>query len=121
MVYPRRLISKVCHSSGPFPAFNMGGLTAYNSGTVSDSYWDIETSGLSTSAGGTGKTTEEMKEKVTFTNWDFFESWCIAEKQTYPFLRFMYLSGDLNYDGRVDFKDIAIVAGNWLAGTEPEL
>jgi len=99
----------------------MGGLTAYNSGTVSDSYWDIETSGLTTSAGGTGKTTEEMKEKVTFTNWDFFESWCIEDKQTYPLLRLMYPSGDLNYDGRVDFKDIAVVAGNWLAGIQPEL
>jgi parallel beta-helix repeat protein len=31
------------------------------------------------------------------------------------------IGGDVNCDGVVDFKDIAILAGNWLAGTEPEL
>ncbi len=31
------------------------------------------------------------------------------------------IEGDVNGDGKVDFKDIAVVAGNWLAGTEPEL
>ena len=31
------------------------------------------------------------------------------------------IEGDVNGDGKVDFRDIAIVAGNWLAGTEPEL
>ncbi len=31
------------------------------------------------------------------------------------------LAGDSNCDGVVDFKDLAILAGNWLAGTEPEL
>jgi parallel beta-helix repeat protein len=29
--------------------------------------------------------------------------------------------GDINCDGVVNFKDMAILAGNWLAGTEPEL
>ncbi len=31
------------------------------------------------------------------------------------------IPGDINCDGVVDFKDLAILAGNWLAGTEPEL
>jgi parallel beta-helix repeat protein/predicted outer membrane repeat protein len=31
-----------------------------------------------------------------------------------------YTAGDSNCDGMVDFKDLAIVAGNWLAGTEPK-
>ena len=31
------------------------------------------------------------------------------------------IEGDVNGDGKVDFRDIAVVAGNWLAGTEPEL
>jgi len=31
------------------------------------------------------------------------------------------IAGDNNCDGVVDFKDLAILAGNWLAGTEPEL
>ncbi|MHC4545213.1 MAG: right-handed parallel beta-helix repeat-containing protein [Planctomycetota bacterium] len=31
------------------------------------------------------------------------------------------IPGDINCDGVVDFKDVAILCGNWLAGTEPEL
>ena len=31
------------------------------------------------------------------------------------------IAGDINCDGVVDFKDLAILCGNWLAGTEPEL
>ena len=38
-----------------------GGLLGYNSGSVSDSDWDIVTSGLSSSAGGTGLTTAQLQ------------------------------------------------------------
>jgi hypothetical protein len=31
------------------------------------------------------------------------------------------IAGDVNCDGVVDFRDVAILCGNWLAGTEPEL
>jgi parallel beta-helix repeat protein len=31
------------------------------------------------------------------------------------------IAGDINCDGVVDFKDVAILCANWLAGTEPEL
>jgi murein DD-endopeptidase MepM/ murein hydrolase activator NlpD len=50
-------------------------------------FWDIETSGQDTSFGGTGKTTAEMKQKATFTNWDFDTVWDIIEGVTYPYLR----------------------------------
>jgi hypothetical protein len=44
-----------------------GGLIGENSSSMADSsYWDTETSGLSISAGGTGKTTEIMKTNSTF-------------------------------------------------------
>jgi hypothetical protein len=59
----------------------IGGLIGYNEGTVSNSFWDIQTSGKTTSAGGTGKTTEQMKNVRTYTDvawskgldspWDF--------------------------------------------------
>src|SRR5574344_1322831 len=43
-----------------------GGLVGYNlSGTATNSYWDTETSGKTTSAGGTGKTTAEMQNIQT--------------------------------------------------------
>jgi hypothetical protein len=54
---------------------NTGGLAAsdYYAGTAVNSFWDIQTTGQATSAGGTGKTTAEMKTLSTFTSadWDF--------------------------------------------------
>jgi len=63
-------------------------------GAVDDCFWDIETSGLTTSYGGEGKTTAEMQTAGTFLNagWDFIEEtvngtediWSILEGQDYP-------------------------------------
>jgi uncharacterized repeat protein (TIGR02543 family) len=57
--------------------------------TVARCYWDTETSGQSTSDGGTGKTTAEMKQLATFENWDFLIIWDINadDNNGYPFLR----------------------------------
>jgi len=88
----------------------------YN-GTVSASFWDIETSGQSSSDGGTGLPTEQMQTESIFTDasWDFIEIWNIGENQTYPFLR-VYPAGDINHDDIVNFYDLAILAGRWLEG-----
>jgi hypothetical protein len=44
------------------------------------------------------------------------------ENQSYPYQHIApRIPGDNNGDGKVDFKDVAILCGNWLAGTEPEL
>jgi hypothetical protein len=77
----------------------LGGLIGYSEGTVSGSFWDIETSGQSTSAGGTGTTTAEMYHITTFqgAGWniiavenadtrDLAYIWNIVNEQTYPFL-----------------------------------
>jgi len=105
-----------CYSRGAVSGdYAVGGLVAYSEGTVADSFWDIETSGQPTSAGGIGKTTAEMKGMGTFTDagWDFVEIWGIGENQTYPFLR-TEPAGDLSHDKKVDFVDLAIMAGHWL-------
>ena len=64
-----------CYYNGSFtPGYNYsGGLVGENSGTVSNSFWDTETSGQLISAGGTGKTTAEMTTPSTYTDagWDF--------------------------------------------------
>ena len=77
------------YSTGSVSGNNfVGGLVGFNiGGTTTDSYWDTETSGQSSSAGGTGKTTEEMKQKATFVNWDFDTVWGIVEAVTYPYLQ----------------------------------
>jgi hypothetical protein len=77
----------------------VGGLLAVNwGGNASSSFWDTESSGQLTSAGGTGKTTAEMQNIITFrgAGWDISAvapgttnsayTWNIVNEQTYPFL-----------------------------------
>jgi hypothetical protein len=51
-----------CYSAGQVVgSSNVGGLVGYSdNGTTDASFWDVNTSGQTTSAGGTGKTTAEM-------------------------------------------------------------
>lgn len=53
---------------------------------VSDSYWDIDSTGASTSKAGVGKTTAEMKQQSTFANWDFSNVWTMQPGSCYPTL-----------------------------------
>jgi hypothetical protein len=78
---------------------DVGGLVGADSGIVSNSFWDIEISGQSTSAAGMGKTTAEMKNITTFSGagWNIIAvanpgtrnlayTWNIVDGETYPFL-----------------------------------
>ncbi|WP_231637817.1 S-layer homology domain-containing protein [Paenibacillus sp. FSL R5-0912] len=54
----------------------MGGLVAYlSSGTISNSFYDSSTTGQTDTRKGTGKTTAEMQDPTTFSDWDFSEDW----------------------------------------------
>jgi hypothetical protein len=111
-----------CYSTGSVSgSSDVGGLVGggYGNTTVSSSFWDTQTSGQTTSAGGTGETTAEMKTLSTFTSaeWDFTSVWVLPMGQ-YPML-FLRQAGDLNLDGRVDMFDFAIFAQHWLEGIEP--
>ena len=69
---------------------NIGGFAggdSESSGSIYNSYWDIETSGMTTSAGGTGLTTAEMRTQASFNGWDFTNIWSINEGHNYPKLR----------------------------------
>jgi hypothetical protein len=106
------------YATGAISGSESGGLVGIveGGGTVHNSFWDIETSGQTSSAGGEGKTTLEMKQINTFANWDFVETWGIEDNQTYPFLKLTYPVGDLNHDKVVNFFDFAILAEHWLEG-----
>ncbi|MCG8373843.1 MAG: hypothetical protein MI700_09930, partial [Balneolales bacterium] len=68
-------------------AGSVGGLIGlYQSGTMTSNFWDTETSRNASSGSGTGKTTSEMQEEATFTNWDFSTIWGINEGSSYPYL-----------------------------------
>lgn len=66
-----------CYAAGAIGGVNdAGGFTGYvyTGPQITNSYWNTETSGLSTtSGGGTGITTASMQNQLTFTNtqWDF--------------------------------------------------
>ncbi len=77
----------------------VGGLVGYAyDSTISNSFWDTETSGQTSSAGGTGKTTTEMQDINIYVNaqWDFVdetangqeEIWSIdsGRNDGYPYL-----------------------------------
>jgi hypothetical protein len=84
--YPEGGYITRCYSTGRGSGIG-GGLVGFNykGGVTYDSYWDVETSGKTTSYGGTPKTTEEMMQQATFVNWDFGLVWNIIENVTYPF------------------------------------
>jgi hypothetical protein len=103
-------------------ASNGGGLIGLNTdGIITGSFWDINTSGTIVSAGGTGKTTEQMQTKSTFTNagWDFNDIWRICEPANYPRLIRQTLPGDIVCADGVDIEDIAMLCDQWLLDVIP--
>jgi hypothetical protein len=124
-----------CYSTGDVNGtgsfVDAGGLVGYSSGGVAASFWDIQTSGQTWSAGGTGKTTAEMKTKSTFTDagWDFVgetingpnDVWTIKEGVGYPKLVWVlvnHVSSRFPFGWyEVDFADFAAMA-NWWGRTD---
>lgn len=101
-------IHDVYSSAAVDTPINPGGLAGSSAdGLVSDSFWDTETSGQATSAGGgTGRTTTQMKTASTYTDggWDLEQNWDIdgALNNGYPFLRLYLGDDDYNGDGLPD-------------------
>jgi hypothetical protein len=93
----------------------------HDQNNVIASFWDVNTSGWSTSDGGTGKTTAEMKTLSTFTSagWDFSYSdgneavWFMPSDE-YPILPWQISDADIYIDGRNNFKDFAVLARFWM-------
>ncbi|MHC4528242.1 MAG: GEVED domain-containing protein, partial [Planctomycetota bacterium] len=112
-----------CYSTGAiFGTSYVGGLAGRTSeGTVDACFWDMDTSGRGTSAGGTGKTTAEMQTRTTFTGagWDFVgetvngadDIWTVNDGQDYPKL----IRHLINFVGPygADFTDFAFFASRW--------
>jgi len=84
-------------------------------GMALHSFWDTEASGQPTSAGGTGKTTAQMKTISTFSavNWDFAQTWTICDGMNYPVLLQQIPVTDFLCPDGVDFIDFAYFAARW--------
>jgi hypothetical protein len=99
-------------------------------GRITDSFWDIETSGqtlgvgLGSDDGISGNKMSEMQTLSTFTDagWDFVgesvngteDFWCICEGVDYPRLTWEFVIGDFDGDYDTDFVDFSIFAARWL-------
>ncbi len=85
-----------CYSTGAVSGQSyVGGLVGSGwPGRITACFWDAQSSGQTTSAGGTGRTTAEMQTASTFLDagWDFMgetangtlDVWWILEGKTYP-------------------------------------
>ncbi len=73
----------------------LGGLAGNNSGgTITNSYWDTETSGESDAFGidtngqsATGLTTAQMRQQANFSGFDFTNTWTMWEDFSEPYLQ----------------------------------
>ena len=79
-----------CYATGRVSGGSIGGLIDDNTGNVNTSYWNTQSSGVSTSNGGTGLTTAQMKQQASFSGWDFANVWTITEGESFPRLRSVY-------------------------------
>ncbi|MCD4788575.1 MAG: hypothetical protein K8R37_01145, partial [Bacteroidales bacterium] len=108
----------------------------HGGGTISNSFWDTQTSGQSSSSGGTGKTTSDMKNVATFTDettvglttaWDFIgnpnndvennDYWSIdgTTNNGYPFLSWEAQCWDGGNSKTSDW----FIGSNWQSGAVP--
>ena len=118
-------------------AQEFGGLVGnqFVGGSVSNSYWDIQTTGQTVSAGGAGLTTAQMRDPASFAAWGTNISavggsaavWRIYAGDTAPLLRtFLTDLAVANvgatykgaaFAGRGDFGFRALTPGYWLPST----
>ncbi|MBL8914907.1 MAG: hypothetical protein JNM17_29650, partial [Archangium sp.] len=80
-----------CYSTGTATsADGPGGFIGVNSGapTVNDGFWNVEMSGLSTSALGAPLTSADMADAGTYRMWDFTMTWTWdLQRSQFPILR----------------------------------
>jgi len=100
----------------------VGGLVGYiSSSTVSNSYWDTETSGQASSSGGTGLTSAQMRQMASFTDWDISANggentvWRIYEGQTAPLLRSFLTPLTLTAGDTKTYDSQAYTGGDYAA------
>ena len=98
--YQESGLIECCYSNGPVTTSGSGtqiagGLCGYG-GYVINSFWDTQTSGLNTSAGGCGRTTEQMRRLSNYISWNTPEQvdWTIQEQIDTPRLNWEHHPGE---------------------------
>ncbi|MCK5272816.1 MAG: hypothetical protein KAJ52_09560 [Sedimentisphaerales bacterium] len=122
-----------CYATGSVTSgdnsYYLGGLCGLNLGTITNCFWDVETSGIGSEGdnnyGAIGKTTEQMQTQSTFTdaNWDFsvVPVWHMPfEAIGYPMLGWQK-DIPCDFTGRygVYMDDFAVLSNAWLSDDSP--
>jgi len=103
--------------SGGFQ-LQVGGLVGLNEGTINKSYWDINTTGQSSSGGGTGLTTSEMTgidATINMAGFSFTNTWrTVTDPDDYPV--FEWQPG-ANFEVTIDSTNSPVTEGETLTVT----
>lgn len=122
-----------CYSTGLVQGITTGGFVCdAGPGIFTNCFWDNQTSGQTTSAGGAGvmgRTTAQMLTQATFVGWDFANTWWMVDGETRPFLRMEYdteitnshqlqmmamdLTADYTLANDIDLGDIVVPSQMW--------
>ncbi|XPV82597.1 MAG: MBG domain-containing protein [Halarcobacter sp.] len=97
----------------------VGGLVGENYGTITNSFWDIDTTGqTNSSGGGTGihssTDTIDAFTKSTYKDFDFTNTWFMIDGETRPFLRMEY-STNITNDHQLQLMAMDLTANYTLA------
>lgn len=106
----------------------VGGLIGLNTGqhvgVISQSYWDVTTSGQSASAGGTGLTTAQMSHQTSYGgSWDFAATWYLIPGLTHPILRSELYGTVINTVDQLELigQNATTLAGHYTLGQSLDL
>lgn len=87
----------------------VGGLAGRSDGTINNSYWDVDVSGINEPSPGDGRTTEEMTypyAENTYTGWNFITIWVEDPdigfgqfNNGYPYLEWQYNPQQYGFGG----------------------
>ncbi len=98
-----------------------GGLYATGSGTSPASYWDTESSSLSTSAGGTGQTTSALQSETDYdgiyANWNVDvdgrpgndDPWTFGAADQYPVLKYAGMDTTVQFQRQEEVAQVTLV------------
>ncbi len=100
------------YAIGNVKAERASGFNAGGSGFITNSYWDRQTSGRTSSVGGRGKTTSELQLPTTstgiYSSWDD-DVWDFGTSEQYPALK--YSDGTLQPNQRFGLLRVGLPSG----------
>ena len=111
--YPASAGVTNCYSTGRIQGVDgVGGLcgtrSSYpNTGPVSSSYWDTQTSGQSSDySDAQARNTSQMKQQGNFSGWNFTTVWGISPSinDGYPYLRHVPILGDMQPSEQISIQ-----------------